>query len=276
MPYTAWEGYIVNFIGCLKTLVDYWQQPVIAGMGTALGIVFGNWVINSFKYKNLLEDVSKVWDLVISNQLDDIYNIRIACQEVQNRLTINAQTIIGSTSADSLNITFSDPKRTDEERRGLLKYVERIKDRASTIKNDNLYKEKLGDIQLFKSSNLSIIVRYCRKLNILLEDIKNFTSYDFPSTNEEFNSLKSHSVQEYKERTSFIIARINSVICLGLIAKKVFKSFNAKDERNLFEIYTELSHLEQEIQDERTIYFLLKEDFDRIKSNVVKGAIALR
>ena len=77
MPYTAWERYIVNFLECLKMLLCNFKTPVIAGFGTAFGIVLGNWIINYFKYENLLKEVAKVFDLVVSNQLDDIYNVSL-------------------------------------------------------------------------------------------------------------------------------------------------------------------------------------------------------
>ncbi len=265
MPYTVWKGYIVNFLECLTMLLCNLKNPVIAGLGTAFGIVLGNLVINYIKYENLLKDVSKVFDLVISNQLDDLYNMSIAFVSIHDRLTTRAVTIIGLKN-DQNNIV-SEPQRTDDERRGLLKDLARIKDRESIIRNDDLYKAKLSDIKLFKSSNLEIVVRYFRKLKILLEDIRNFTSYDFPSTIEECAEFNWKPITEYKTRTNFLIARIYSVICFGLIAKKVFNSFNAKADGDLSESYTKLSYFQHEIQNESSIYSLLKEEFDIIKSN---------
>jgi hypothetical protein len=216
----------------------------------------------------LLKEVAKVFDLVVSNQLDDIYNIRIACSSIHDRLTTHAGTIIGSTH-DPQTIV-QDPQRTKEERSGLLKDLARIKDRENTIRNDDLYNAKLSDIKLFKSRNLEIIVRYFRKLKMLLEDIRNFTSYDFPNSIEEFEKFNWKLSTEYKKRTNFLIARIDVVICLSLIAKKAFKTFDEKADtgRDLYKFYTNLSYLENEIQNETSIYFLLKEDFDIIKSNL--------
>jgi hypothetical protein len=64
------------------------------------------------------------------------------------------------------------------------------------------------------------------------------------------------------------MARTDVVICLSLIAKKAFNTFDEKADRDLYEFYTNLSDLENEIQNETSIYFLLKEDFDIIKSNL--------
>ena len=79
-------------------------EQVVAGITTGLGIVLGNWVINSFKYKNLIQDISKVFDLVVSNQIDDLYNIRMACEKIRDRLTTHALTIIGSNNYPNKDI----------------------------------------------------------------------------------------------------------------------------------------------------------------------------
>ncbi|MDJ0677682.1 MAG: hypothetical protein QNJ36_20240, partial [Calothrix sp. MO_167.B42] len=124
-------------------------EKVVAGITTGLGIVLGNWVINSFKYKNLIKDISKVFDLVISNQIDDLYNIRMACESIRGRLTTHLDTIIGSKNYP--NIVVCDSQRTNEERMGLLRDIEKIKNREETIRDDDLYKKKLDDVKLFKS-----------------------------------------------------------------------------------------------------------------------------
>lgn len=241
---------------------------IVAGTTTGLGIVLGNLVINCFKYKNSINDVSKVFDLVVSNQIDDLYNIIMACESIRNRLTTHAVTIIGS--QNDQNIIVLDPQRTTEERRGLLKDIARIKDRDSTIRDDDLYKGKLDDIKLFKSSNLEILVRYFRKLKVVLEDLRNFTSYEFPSSIDEFDDFNWRTGEIYRNRTNFIIARINILICLGLITKTIFNSFDTKAQKDLNEVYERLFNLKKDIQDDQNIYSLLKEDFNVIQE-FVKG-----
>jgi hypothetical protein len=50
-----------------------------------------------------------------------------------------------------------------------------------------------------------------------------------------------------------------------LIAKRVFKKINIKDQKNFDEVFQRLLNISQEIQDDKTLYFLLKEDFDIIQ-----------
>ncbi|CCI14916.1 hypothetical protein MICAE_440005 [Microcystis aeruginosa PCC 9806] len=249
------------------------QNTLIAGINTGLAIVLGNWVINIFKYRNLIQDISKVFDLVVSNQIDDLYNIRIACESIRGRLTTHAGTIIGS--QNDPNIIVSDPQRTIEERKGLLKDIAKIKDRESTIRDDDLYKGKLDDVKFFKSGNLKILVRYFRKLKVILEDLRNFTSYDFPNSIDDFDSFNWRSSEIYKDRTNFLIARINIAVCLGLMTKHIFKSFDTKAKQYLSEVYQLLLNLKQEIQDDKNIYSLLKEDFDTIQEFAQKHKIRI-
>ena len=50
-----------------------------------------------------------------------------------------------------------------------------------------------------------------------------------------------------------------------MIAKRVFKKINIKDQKNFDEVFQRLLNISQEIQDDKTLYFLLKEDFDIIQ-----------
>jgi hypothetical protein len=242
---------------------------VIAGTTTGLGIVFGNWVINNFKYRNLVKDVSKVFDLVVSNQIDDLYNIRIACESIRNRLTTHAGTIIGSQSGQ--NIIVPEPQRTTEERRELLKDITKIKDRENIIRDDDLYRGKLDDIKLFNFSNLEILVRYFRKLKVTLEDLRNFTSYELPSSIDDFDTFNWRSVEIYKKRTNSFIARINILMCFELITKPIFNSLDTKARKDLRKIYDQLSNLKQD--DKEGIYSLLKDDFSIIQEFVERNKI---
>lgn len=255
--------YTTHLLNFLIESVKIPKNTVVAGINTGLGIVLGNWVINSFKYRNLIKDISKVFDLVVSNQIDDLYNIRMACESIRSRLTTHAGTIIGS--QNDPNVIVLESQRTTEERRGLLKDAARIKDRESTIRDDDLYKGKLDDIKLFKSSNLEILVRYFRKLKVVLEDLRNFTSYELPDSIDEFDTFNWRSSETYKNRTNFLIARINVLICLGLITKSIFKRFDTKAQKDLSEVYQLLFNLKHEIQDDRNMYSLLKEDFNVIQ-----------
>jgi hypothetical protein len=241
--------YVTNLLDYLIKSFKFPQNTVIAGINTGLGIVLGNWVINSFKYRNLIKDISKVFDLVVSNQIDDLYNIRMACENIRNRLTTHAGTIIGS--HNDPNIIVLEPQRTAEERRGLLKDTERIKDRERTIRDDDLYKGKLDDIKLFKSSNLEVLVRYFRKLKVVLEDLRNFTSYELPNSIDEFDTFNWRSSETYRNRTNFLIARINIVICLGLMTKRIFNRFDIKAQQDLGKVCQQLFKLKNEIQDDK-------------------------
>jgi hypothetical protein len=242
---------------------------MIAGITTGLGIVLGNWIINCFKYKNLIKDISKVFDLVVSNQIDDLYNIQMACRSISDRWTTHAATIIGSQNNSSIVVH----ARTIEERKGLLKDTAKIKDREITIRDDDLYKGKLDDVKLFKSDNLEVLVRYFRKLKVILEDLRNFASYELPSNIDECDTFNWRSSKTYIDRANFLIARINIVISLGLMTKCIFKRFDTQAQKNLGEVYKLLLDLKEEIQDSRSIYSLLKEDFDIIQDFAQKSKI---
>lgn len=240
---------------------------VVAGLTTGLGIVLGNLIINSFKYKNLIEDISKVFDLVVSSQITDLYNIRMTCESIRNRWTTHGDTIIDLQK----NIVVRD--RSIEERRGLLKDTAIIKDREITIKNDDLYKGKLYDVKLFKSDNLEFIVRYFRKLKVILEDLRNFAYYELPSNIDECDTFNWRLKETYIDRSKFLIARINIVICLGLMTKCIFKRFDTQAQKNFGEVYKLLLNLQEEIQDSRNMHSLLKEDFDIIQDFAQKSKI---
>ncbi|MBE9077957.1 hypothetical protein IQ241_11745 [Romeria aff. gracilis LEGE 07310] len=266
----ALGGYVTHLPDFLIKSLEFPQNISNPAINTGLGIVLGNLVINIFKYRNLINDTSKVFDLVVSNQIDDLYNIQIACENIRTRLTTHARTIIGS--QNDPNTTVLEPQRTAEERRGLLMDTERIKDRERTIRDDDLYKGKLDEIKLFKSSKLEVLVRYFRKLKVVLEDLRNFTSYELPNSIDEFDTFnwrlsETHRISEtYRNRTNFLIARINIVICLGLMTKRIFNRFDTKAQQNLGEVYQQLLNLKSEIQDDENIYYsLLKEDFGVIQ-----------
>jgi len=233
------------------------QNALITGISTGLGIIVGDSVINWFKYRDQVKDILKVFDLVVSNQIDDLYNIQIACKSIKNKLTTHTQTIIGSQSNPT---TVVNPQRTVQERTSLLKDITKIKDRESTIRHDDLYKGKLNDVKLFKDETLETLVRYFRKLKAVLEDIRNFTFYELPSSIDDFKAFNSCLSETYIDRSDFLIDRINTVICLGLIAKYIFKSFSKKDQNKLIEIY-KLLDLSKKIKDDNSIYSSLNEDF---------------
>ena len=141
-----------------------------------------------------------------------------------------------------------------------MKDITKIKDRESTIRHDDLYKGKLNDVKLFKDETLETLVRYFRKLKAVLEDIRNFTFYELPSSIDDFKAFNSCLSETYIDRSDFLIDRINTVICLGLIAKYIFKSFSKKDQNKLIEIY-KLLDLSKKIKDDNSIYSSLNEDF---------------
>jgi hypothetical protein len=269
--FEALGKYTTHLLDFLMKFVEIPKNTVVAGINTGLGIILGNWIINSFKYRNLIKDISKVFDLVVSNQIDDLYNIRMACENIRDRLTTHSGTIIGS--QNDPNTIVIEPQRTTEERRGLLRDTARIKNRESTIRDDDLYKGKLDDIKSFKSSNLEILVRYFRKLKVILEDLRNFTSYELPSSIDEFDTFNWRSIEIYKNRTNFLIARINVLICLGLITKPVFKRFDTKAQKDLGEVYKLLFNLKKDIQDDQNMYSLLKEDFNVIQDFIQRNRI---
>jgi hypothetical protein len=269
--FEALGEYTTHLLDFLMKSVEIPKNTVVAGINTGLGIILGNWIINSFKYRNLIKDISKVFDLVVSNQIDDLYNIRMACENIRDRLTTHSGTIIGS--QNDPNTIVIEPQRTTEERRGLLRDTARIKNRESTIRDDDLYKGKLDDIKSFKSSNLEILVRYFRKLKVILEDLRNFTSYELPSSIDEFDTFNWRSIEIYKNRTNFLIARINVLICLGLITKPVFKRFDTKAQKDLGEVYKLLFNLKKDIQDDQNMYSLLKEDFNVIQDFIQRNRI---
>ncbi len=250
----------MEFLNFLMRFIDDFQETLFTGINTGLGIVLGNWIINSFKYRNMLKDVSKVFDLIIGNQIDDLYNIRMACQNINNQLTTNADIII-----DSQDDEQSNPQRTTEERRGLLKYTTRIEDLETNINDDELYKRKLDNLKLYKSSDLEILVKYFRKLNVVLEELRNFTCYELPNSIDKFDTFDSDSINRCQKRTNFLIARINTLICLGLMTKPVFNTFEEKAITNFKEVYKSLLDIEQKIQDDESEYTVLKEDFNSIK-----------
>lgn len=254
---------VMHLLGILSKFSEFPKQIITAGFSTGLGIVLGNLVIGIVKYRNLIKDVSKVFDLVVNNQIDDLHNIQIACGSIKNRLTTHAGTIIGQKNGS--NVIVLGPQRTTEERRGLLKDIAKIKDRESTIRDDDLYKGKLNDVKLFKSNDLKILVRYFRKLKVTLEDIRIFTSYELPISIDEFDTFNWRSSETYKKRTDFLIARINAVICLGLMTKRIFNSFDIKTQEKLSEVYRSLSNIQTEIKNDRSVYSLLREDFDIIQ-----------
>jgi hypothetical protein len=59
---------------------------LIPGLNTGFGIVLGNLIINWFKHINSIKDISKVFGLILENQMDDLYNIRISCEEIKKSL----------------------------------------------------------------------------------------------------------------------------------------------------------------------------------------------
>jgi hypothetical protein len=247
------------------------QNTVVAPISTGLGIVLGNWVINSWKYRNLIKDISKIFDLVVSNQIDDLYNIRMACERIRNRLTTHTLTIICSQNAP--NIVPESPRtRTTEERRGLLQDREMIEHLENTIRNDKLYNGMLDDIKSFKFSDLEILVRYFRQLKVALEHLKNFTSYELPSSIDKFDNFDESSSERCKNRTKFLIARINISICLGLITKPIFGRFDIKAQKNFSEVYQGLCILKPEIDSEND-YSLLKENFNVIQEFAQRNGI---
>jgi hypothetical protein len=50
-----------------------------------------------------------------------------------------------------------------------------------------------------------------------------------------------------------------------LITKSIFKRFDTKAQKDLSEVYQLLFNLKHEIQDDRNMYSLLKEDFNVIQ-----------
>ncbi len=128
-------------------------------------------------------------------------------------------------------------------------------------------------LKLFKSSNLEVLVRYFRKLKVVLEDLRNFTSYELPSSIDEFDTFNWPSSEIYRNRTNFLIARINIVICLGLMTKHIFKRFDIKAQQDFGQVYQQILNCEQEIQDDSSIYSLLKEDFEAIQEFAQRNKI---
>jgi hypothetical protein len=241
-------------------------EVIPSAIATGIGITLANSVVNFCKHRNLVNDTSQVFKLLISNQLDDLYNMLEDCQEIKIKLNTRQQALIGPDN--NQNIDCYDPSTTPEARKELLTEINRLKNRENTIRNDDLYKEKLNDIKLFKHTQLKYITKYFRKLKILLEDLKIFTSHELPNTIEDFDGFSWKSSEEYKSRVEFLIARIDITICLGLIAKIKLNSSDKEAQNDLRETFNRLNQFKDKIKNEQSILSLLKEDFEFIENYI--------
>ena len=239
-------------------------NPILPAIGTGLGIIFGNSIINYVKYKNYIKDIYKVFDLLVTKQLDDFYNIECCCSRIKSRVEVSKNTLCRAINPVTLNS--SPDERTQKERQSLLKDIEYIKYFITTIKDDDLYKQTIKEIKYLKGENLSVVVRYSRKIKILLEDLRNFIYHESPKSIEEFEDFNYEIFNSYPERLSFLIARINIVMCLGLIAKKYFNNFDIKAKENLKNSFKKVAEFKNRIQDKDSIFYLLKEDYSFLKT----------
>lgn len=269
--YTLWRHYVINFLkqvnDLAKLMAEQIPEPIAGGfttaIGTGVGLVIANWITNILKYKNRVNDTSKVFDLLIRNQLDDIYNIRIDCMELKKILNMKRQIIFGSCNAKETEVY--DPESRKEERKRLLKESTRIKNREDTIRNDDLYKNQLNNVNLFKGIQLQSIVEYFRKLKILLEDLRNLTDYDLPNNLDEFEYISVLNNNNYSESydvlVEYILARIDITSYYGLIVRYKLNIFNKNQLNNdLNEVRERLKHSPDYVKNQD----LLKEDFSKI------------
>lgn len=278
--YTFWRHYVINFLKQVNDLVKLVAEPIpepITGgfttaIGTGVGLVIANWITNILKYKNRVNDTSKVFDLLIRNQLDDIYNIRIDCIELKKTLKIRGQKIFGYYNAEKTEVY--EPESRKEERKRLLKESTRIKNREDTIRNDDLYKNQLNNINLFKGIQLQSIVEYFRKLKILLEDLRNLTYYDLPNNLDEFEYVSVLNNDNYSESydvlVEYILARIDITSYYGLIVRYQLNIFNKNQLNNdLNEVRERLKNSPDYVKNQD----LLKEDFSNILDTDFENSI---
>lgn len=246
MPYTEWSKFIDDILTFFGGILCYLKSP----LGTGLGIVLGNFVINIVKHWNYLKDISKVFDLIIDNQLDDISNIHIKCVQIKGRITTHYNTITSPKNSEKI---ITDPLSKDREIRGLLQDIQRIEYLVNNIKNDDLSKQKLSEVKSFKGEHLENIISYFRKLKVLIEDLRVFISHEFPSETKDVENFNWRSLDLYKKRIVFIETRINIAICLGLMAKKTFGSFDNRAKQMLQERFKAIS-MSESISDNKDYF----------------------
>ncbi len=120
-------------------------------------------------------------------------------------------------------------------------------------------------MQNFESDNLQILLKYFRKLKISLDDLTNFIDYEIPNSIEKSDEFNWHPYYYYQERIKFINLRINFVMCLGLIAKNIFGTFNKKAKNDLKHIYNEdIRNSREEIINNQN-YSTFKDDLELIE-----------
>jgi hypothetical protein len=240
------KNFTKNMLNSLKDFLDIANNFLSPPFLTGVGIIIGNSAINFFRRKNEIKDKSKIFALVVQNQLDDLYNIKRHITTIKSYL-------------EALNIEINKPLQTNTDK-DAVKITEIIKQkselmqyRVSSITSDSLYLKILEELYVYEGNNLSSLVKYSRKLRILMEDLKNFISHDIPVKIEEYkrqNQFKDNPqkinqivspVHQLEKRCDIFLTQLNLTLCYAFKSIKILKN-----DENSYDQYSK--EIKQEIE----------------------------
>lgn len=181
-------------------------------IATGIGVAFGNNFANFVVYRTRIRDVSKVYNLLIENQIKDISYMIKLFDNLERYIFLYDIYLFTSLSEGN-----RDNKKLDK-RKFLINFCDRIKYWENNIRKNDIYNNQIQKIELFKGKTLNLLTNYFISLKNFLEETTNFINYEFPNNITDFE-LDHYLTKNYKLYLKILQLFGYITICYGLFSK---------------------------------------------------------
>lgn len=224
-----------------KSIYSYLTTSVFS----VIVFLFGNTLINYFKYKNQVKELKKILYSLIENQVSSIWLIQESLITIRCLLREVYPILSGQQQAEA------ETEREKDMVRNFWSTIAQLKRRITKVEKDNLYEKILIDRKSLKADSSIVVDSYFNTLSILLINLETLVFSNFPDSSKEkdFHWRKKDSIYDILDMhiTDLSVLKCQAVMCkIVLLENKIFNIVwkenkeNKKNKESLVNIFYQL------------------------------------